>query len=131
MIPLERCRCRSRWQAHIDCLKKCLACDTLEESMVDTQRLGSPDAAGGSPIDSLGGGGTFLASTLPNLAMSVPLAELRLRQQRKERADAAALRARASSGVISWMTVEPWIHAYAVLQKAVSGRPALTVSCPC
>ena len=63
------------------------------------QRLGSPDAAGGSPLDSLGGGGTFLASTLPNLAMSVPLAELRLRHQRKERADAAASRAKASSGV--------------------------------
>ena len=57
----------------------------------------APYAAGGSPIDSLGGGGTFLASTLPNLAMSVPLAELRLRQQRKERADAAAL---ASKGLL-------------------------------
>ena len=69
--------------------------------MADMQRLGSPDAAGGSPLDSLGGGGTFLASTLPSLAMSVPLAELRLHQQRKERADAAASRAKASSGVSS------------------------------
>lgn len=49
----------------------------------------------GVQVDSLGGG-AFTLTTMPNLAMSVPLAELRLRHQRRERADAAASRAKAS-----------------------------------
>ena len=89
----KRCPCLTL-PVHIDCSDRCSTCGTPEESVADMQRLGSPDAAGGCPMDGLGGGGAFLASTLPNLAMSVPLAELRLRQQRRERADAEPPRGR-------------------------------------
>ena len=44
-------------------------------------------------------GGAFTITTFPNLAMSVPLAGLRLRYQRRERADAALGRAK-SAGVL-------------------------------
>ncbi len=61
------------------------------------QRLGAGDMGAGIQTDCLGRG-AFTTTTFPSLALSVSLAELRLRQQCAKRADAAALRAK-SSGV--------------------------------
>ena len=61
------------------------------------QRWGGGDAGAGIQIGPLAEG-NFTAVTLPNMAMSVPLAELRLHRQRSERADAAAARAKATGG---------------------------------
>ncbi len=64
------------------------------------QRYGSGDAGAGVQFGTLAEG-AFTATTLPNLAMSVPLAELRLHHQRQERAEAAASRAKATGGLLA------------------------------
>ena len=64
------------------------------------QRFGSGDAGAGVQFGTVAEG-AFTATTLPNLAMSVPLAELRLHHQRRERADAAGARAKATGGLLA------------------------------
>ncbi|CAL5228630.1 g11796 [Coccomyxa viridis] len=70
------------------------------------QRFGSGDAGAGVQFGTVAEG-AFTATTLPNLAMSVPLAELRLHHQRRERADAAGSRAKATGGSSSGAAAAP------------------------
>ncbi len=70
----------------------------LSYCTVLVQRLGSGDVGSGIQVGTLAGG-AFTITTFPNLAMSVPLAGLRLRYQRRERVDAALGRAK-SAGVL-------------------------------
>ena len=67
----------------------------ISHVLLPLQRFGRGDAGAGVHIGSLAEG-AFTVTTLPNLAMSVPFAELRLHHQRKERADAAGSRAKAT-----------------------------------
>lgn len=80
------------------CLKIYEIC--MKGNICSVQRLGAGDMGAGIQADSLGGG-TFTTTTFPSLALSVPLAELRLRQQRRERGDAAASRAKTSGVALS------------------------------
>ena len=80
------------------CLKTSEIC--MKVKICSVQRLGAGDMGAGIQADSLGGG-AFTTTTFPSLALSVPLAELRLRQQRRERGDAAASRAKTSGVALS------------------------------
>ena len=98
LLPLDKINCTI--DLSTGCLdgEGCLTMRALPYCTLLMQRLGDGDVGSGIQVGTLAGG-AFTITTFPNLAMSVPLAGLRLRHQRRERADAALSRAK-SAGVL-------------------------------